>query len=206
MTVLPGKTRAEHGAVIFQRFTDFTNEITATDLLISYLTVMTRMHIKSKPWICGLKHLVQQKNKKLFLITTIMTAIKRQNHKIILVFAMWTSIVINGCSEPSGIYIDIKKQAIISCNGTGLKEIRIENDSSEITLQSTKSIVYFNKINLVSRTSIYGDDVKDFELKLKPHCSYKVMERMGFDRGNFTITFRTDSLGKIVIASDTSWN
>lgn len=132
--------------------------------------------------------------------------IKRQNHKIILALVIWISIVTSGCSEPGGIYIDIKKEAIVSCDGTGLKEIRIENDSSEVTLQGTQSIVYFNKRNPVLRTTIYGEDVKDFELKLKPRCSYKVIERIGFDRGNFTITFRTDSLGKIITASDTNCN
>jgi hypothetical protein len=136
----------------------------------------------------------------------VMRMVKRQNHKIILALVIWISIVISGCSEPGGIYIDIKKEAIVSCDGTGLKEISIENDSTEVTLHGTKSIVYFNKRNSVSRTSIYGEDVKDFELKLKPHCSYKVIEHVGFDRGNVTITFRTDSLGKIITASYTDCN
>ena len=132
--------------------------------------------------------------------------IKRKNHKIFLALIIWISIVTSGCSKPGGIYIDIKKEAIISCDGTGLKELRIENESNEVTLQGTQSIVYFNKRNSVSRATIYGEDIKNFELKLKPRCSYKVIEHMGFDRGNFTITFRTDSFGKIIAASDTNCN
>ncbi|MBS1502604.1 MAG: hypothetical protein JST32_11115 [Bacteroidetes bacterium] len=131
---------------------------------------------------------------------------RREVGNKILVFAICISIVITGCSEPSGIYIDIKKEAIVSCDGIGLKEVRIEDDSSRVVLEGTQPIIYFHRINPVAKTSIYGDAVYNFELKLKPHCSYKVIKPMGFDRGTITITFRTDSSGKIITASNTNCN
>lgn len=78
------------------------------------------------------------------------------------------------CSGPSGIYIDITNQAIYTCDGQGLKEIRIENNSTEVKLEGTGSIMYFNKMNSVSRTTIYGDVVYNYVLKLKPNSSYVV--------------------------------
>jgi hypothetical protein len=106
---------------------------------------------------------------------------RKPDKKIMLTFALITSVIMSSCSGSSGFYIDIKKEATVTCDGMGLKEIRIENDSSEVTLEGTESIIYFNKKNAVARTSIYGDVINNFELKLKPNCTYKVSKRIGFD-------------------------
>lgn len=121
---------------------------------------------------------------------------------------LYLQIVLVACSTSNGIYIDIKKGAIVSCDGKGLNEISIEDDSSDMTLQSPQSIIYFNKKNtgLVAKTIFNRDLVNDFDLKLKQKCTYKLRKRMGYDRGNFTVTFKTDSTGSVITASNTSCN
>jgi hypothetical protein len=126
----------------------------------------------------------------------------RKNLRIMLCAILSISLTSVSCSEPSGIYIDIKKGAIVSCDGIGLNRITVENDSSEVTLEGTQSIIYFNKKNSVSRTTVYGDIVDNFVLKLKPNCIYHVTKYNGFDRGNLHLTFKTDSSGMIAKASD----
>ena len=105
------------------------------------------------------------------------------------------------CSNPDHIYIDIKKQAIVSCNGVGLDHIEIKSDSSNITLEGTQPIVYFNKENDVSRTSLYNEVIYNYVLKLKPNCNYQLVKYNGSDRGSFIITFKTNDSAKVTTAS-----
>jgi hypothetical protein len=61
------------------------------------------------------------------------------NRKIVLlpiIIVIFIYALLCSCSGPSGIYIDIKNQAIYACDGKGLKEIRIENDFATVTLRS----------------------------------------------------------------------
>jgi hypothetical protein len=113
---------------------------------------------------------------------------------------------IYSCDSPTHIYIDIKKQAIVTCDGAGLKEIEIESDFDEVTLEGTDPIIYLNKKNEVSRTSIYDKTVDNFILKLRPNCTYTVTKHNGSDRGNTKLEFETDASGKIVKASDVNCN
>jgi PBP1b-binding outer membrane lipoprotein LpoB len=53
-------------------------------------------------------------------------------------------VLINSCSTPTPFYIDKKKQAIIACNGTGLKRIDIESNFEKITLEGTPDTILFN--------------------------------------------------------------
>jgi hypothetical protein len=109
------------------------------------------------------------------------------------------------CSEPSMIYIDIKDQAIHTCDGEGLKRITIENDSTEVTLEATESIIYFNKRNDAIIT-IHDHNVFDYVLKLKPNSNYTVTKDNGYDRGPIHITFKTNNAGKVITASDVNCN
>jgi outer membrane protein assembly factor BamE (lipoprotein component of BamABCDE complex) len=130
----------------------------------------------------------------------------RRTIKSFIILVIILSTALCSCSGPSGIYIDLKNQAICTCDGKGLKEIRIENDSSKVKLEGTRSIIYFNKVNSVSRTTIYGDVVYDYVLKLKPNSNYRVKKINGYDQGPFTITFKTDGTGKVITASNINCN
>jgi hypothetical protein len=55
-----------------------------------------------------------------------------QNSKRIIVFIFSFTYV--GCSSPNLFYIDISKQAIISCKGRGFKRITVSNDFRDIVL------------------------------------------------------------------------
>ena len=114
---------------------------------------------------------------------------------------MFISISLCACSQPGGIYIDIKENAIISCDGIGFKEIRIENESETIMLEGTQSTIYFNKKNNVFRTSLYGDILNDYVLKLKPNSRYVVTKYNGYDRGPINVTIQTDMIGRVIKAS-----
>jgi hypothetical protein len=112
-------------------------------------------------------------------------------------FTLLVSFTISSCSSPPGMYIDLSKQAIVSCDGEGINEIKIESDSGEVTLEGTPSVIYLNKKNEVARTSIYGETVGDIVLNLKPNCNYMVSKHMGADRGDFRVSFKTDASGNI---------
>jgi hypothetical protein len=131
---------------------------------------------------------------------------RRKYQRTIIYFIILICVMLYSCSEPLGIYIDIKKQAIVSCDGEGLKEIGIESDFSGVKLEGRGSIIYFNEKNDVFRTSLYGDVVYDYVLKLRPNCSYVVTKYNGYDRGPFKITFKTDAAGKVIKASDENCN
>ncbi|HEX8021164.1 MAG TPA: hypothetical protein VF500_14550 [Mucilaginibacter sp.] len=137
-----------------------------------------------------------------------MMIIKRKRYRITLSIILYLQIVLVACSTSNGIYIDIKKGAIVSRVGKGLNEISIEDDSSDVTLRSSQSIIYFNKKNtgLAAQTIFNRDLVIDFDLTLKPKCTYKLRQRMGYDRGNFAVTFKTDSTGNVIMASNTNRN
>jgi hypothetical protein len=124
--------------------------------------------------------------------------------KFLLVFLF--PIFFGSCSEVNKIYIDIQKQAIVSCSIVGLKRITITNDSSNIILEGTGSIVYFNQVNAASETSVNGKRVNDYKLRLMGNCSYTVTKDNGYDRGPIKIKFRTDSSGIVIMASKTTCN
>jgi hypothetical protein len=115
-------------------------------------------------------------------------------------------IISYGCSSPNTFYIDVKKQAIISCKGAGFKKISISNETKEINLEGTEPIIYFNEINNASQTSIYDSIVYDYKLVLQPKSTYEIKAHIGYDRALFTVTFKTDSLGKISSSSKLSCN
>ncbi len=102
-----------------------------------------------------------------------------------------------GCSTPSLIHIDIKKGAIVSCDGMPVKEMRIESDSDEVTLEGASSITYFNQKNNVSKTTIRGKVVYDYVLKLRRNCVYRITKPGEMDRGSIHVDFKTDSVGNI---------
>ena len=104
---------------------------------------------------------------------------------------------INGCSDVNHIFVDIEQQAIISCDGTGLKRLTIENESENIILEGTESVIHFDQVNNVARTTVNGNVVHDFKLTLKKNCNYTIRKDNGYDRGPITVTFETDNLGKM---------
>ncbi|SCW77782.1 hypothetical protein SAMN03159284_04095 [Mucilaginibacter sp. NFR10] len=118
--------------------------------------------------------------------------------------ALYTTLSLASCAKSSGFYIDVKKDAIVSCNGESLNEMSLEDDSSSVTLRSSESVIYFNKKNLglAAQMDFNGEVINDFDLKLKPKCAYKLRKHMGYDRGAFSATFKTDSLGNIIMTSN----
>ena len=114
--------------------------------------------------------------------------------------------LIYSCSSPTNIYIDIKKQAIVTCDGTGLKEVEIESEFDDVTLEGTDAVIYLNKKSEASRTSVYNITVYDYIFKLRPNCTYTVTKRNGSDRGPTKLEFETDASGKIVKASSVDCN
>jgi hypothetical protein len=109
---------------------------------------------------------------------------------------------LTSCFKSNSIYVDIKKNAIVSCDGQGLKEIKIENESESINLEGTEPVIYFNKKNHVAKTSVYGEVVYDYVLKLKPNSNYTITKYNGYDRGPIEVTFRTDGIGRVTETSD----
>lgn len=98
------------------------------------------------------------------------------------------------------VYIDIKKQAIVSCTSHGFKNLEIKNDSSSIILEGTPFIIYFNKKNLIACTTIsYDSVVYDYVLKLKPNITYTVTSRIGGDQGPNRISFKQMKQGKLLL-------
>jgi len=110
--------------------------------------------------------------------------------------------ILYSCGEPNGFYIDIKKQAIVSCTGHGFKHLEIESDSSAITLQGTSSIVYLNTINKDACTKMNDSIVCNYLLKLQPSKSYRIISRIDGDQGAMIQTFTTNKIGRIILASD----
>jgi hypothetical protein len=139
-----------------------------------------------------------------------MGMMKAKQPKRLFNIVLSITMLLSACSGPAGVYIDIKQGAILSCDRKGLGEIIIDNDSSNLTLRTYMPVIYFNKKNvgLVAQTDPYNyaNAVTDFDFKLKPNCKYTMEKRMGSDRGNFRILFKTDSVGRVKEASDTACN
>ena len=110
-------------------------------------------------------------------------------------------LFVSSCSKPNRIYINLKQNAIISCDGTGFKRLTIETKYENIILEGTDQIIYFNKYNRFTNVSVNGTDTSDFVLKLKPCTNYILSKDNGYDRGPMTITFLTDNSGKVTKAS-----
>jgi hypothetical protein len=104
------------------------------------------------------------------------------------------------------MYIDIKKNAIVSCTGHGFKHLEIESDSTSISLISAASIVYFNQKNTYACIRLNDSVVCNYLLKLKPNKEYIITSRVCGDQGPKKISFKTDQSGNIISASDSSCN
>lgn len=126
--------------------------------------------------------------------------------KNILFIVALVCILLNGCSEVNSVYIDVNKQALVSCNKTGLKRLTIENDSTTITLEGTESIIYFNQENNIAKITLNNKTVDDYKLQLQGNSNYKVIVENGYDRGPFVVTFKTNKVGKIIETSNPDCN
>jgi hypothetical protein len=111
---------------------------------------------------------------------------------------------LNSCSTHIPFYVDINKQAIVSCDGNGMKYISIEGDSMEIIVEGTPSILYFGKEIDASKVSIFDSVVYNYKIMLRPNSKYKASTRTGYDRGPFAISFSTDRSGFICQATITA--
>ncbi len=126
--------------------------------------------------------------------------------KNILFVVAFVCVLLNVCSEVNSIYIDINRQALVSCNKTGLKRLTIENDSTTITLEGTESIIYFNQENNIAKVTFNDKTLDDYKLTLQENSNYRVTVENGYDRGPFIATFKTNKVGKIIETSNPNCN
>jgi hypothetical protein len=102
------------------------------------------------------------------------------------------------------MYVDLEKGALTSCDGIGFKKLTVKSNTGKITFEGTDPDILFNEKNTAIRTQVNGKTVYNYEFNLTPRCVYVATKEMGYNRGSYTVTFETDSIGNVVKASDVS--
>ena len=126
-----------------------------------------------------------------------------------LVILLLTAMFLYSCgASPGVVFLDMKKQAIVSCSGGPINNIRIETPNNYITFEANKkdiSVIYLNRINLDFKITMDNNEKisSNYEFKLTPNFPYTAISYNGYDRGPFKLTFTTDSLGRVISASNT---
>lgn len=120
-----------------------------------------------------------------------------------IIIVLSASLAFLSCGHDSFLYVDIQKQAIISCDGNWSHYVSIESEYDEVILEGAPPVILFNKTGDAVKMFYNGAGVDNHVLTLRPNCDYTVSKSNGFDRGPLRISFKTDSLCRIVTASDT---
>lgn len=113
-------------------------------------------------------------------------------------------ILFSSCSDdPALIYVDLQKQAIVSCSNNFHSHLEINGGDENITLQGAWPTVYFNQPVKAMTILVNGEKTDSLFLQLKPSSAYEIWKENAADRGPLRITMETDSTGRVVAASVT---
>jgi hypothetical protein len=130
----------------------------------------------------------------------------RLQNSIIYFFLVFILTLLISCTDRSvEIYIDVSKEAIISCNGNAIREVDINSPDSTITYTSfgdnkEADTIHFNKKNSAFRITVSWNSINNnYILNLKPNSSYEIKSRSSNgDQGPFRLVFKTNSKGYIL--------